>query len=96
MTVAKGSTIQVVLASIYWMFPPAIKPSVLAPVGTPVTAPAPIGTCMPGVGCGTVTATYKAVGTGTATISASRTTCGEALVCTGDNGSWSVAVVVTD
>lgn len=92
---ARGATIVVVLNSTYWQFPtPASPTTVLAPVGSVVTAPAPIGTCVPGAGCGTVTATYQAVGPGQATITASRTTCGEALQCTGSAGSYHVTVDV--
>jgi hypothetical protein len=42
-----------------------------------------------------VTVTYQAVGGGQATISAARTSCGEALRCTGNQGSYSVLVVVS-
>jgi hypothetical protein len=94
--VARGMTILVVLNSTYWQFAtPAAPATVLAPVGSVVKSPAPIGSCVPGAGCGTVAATYQAVGTGQATISASRTTCGEALRCTGSAGSYQVTVVVT-
>jgi hypothetical protein len=92
--VVKGSTIQVVLSSIYWKFPTAPNPAVLQPLGDPVIAPAPVGSCVPGGGCGTVSVTYQVVGGGHATISASRTTCGEALACTGTEGSYSVLVNV--
>ena len=93
--IGKGATVVVALSSTYWTFPNAPNPAVLQPVGDVTTTPAPIGTCVPGGGCGTVTATYKAVGGGQATIGAARTTCGEALRCTGNQGSYSVLVVVT-
>jgi hypothetical protein len=94
-TVRKGTTIVVVLNSTYWMFASSSNPGVLQPQGDPVTAPAPVGTCVPGGGCGTVSITYRAVGDGQATIAASRTSCGEAMTCTGKAGSYSVQVVVT-
>jgi hypothetical protein len=39
--------------------------------------------------------TSTAVGIGSAQISASRTTCGEAMQCTGKAGSFSVQILVT-
>jgi hypothetical protein len=82
------------LASLYWGFPNPPDPSILRPVGSPTLVPAPVGTCVPGGGCGTATATFTAVGAGSTQVSASRTTCGEALLCTGGNGSYAVHVVV--
>jgi hypothetical protein len=91
-SVAKGTTIVVVLSSTYWMFPNTPNPAVLQQQGGRTVAP---GSCPPGVGCGTASVTYTAVGSGGAQISASRTTCGEALLCTGKAGSYSVQVQVT-
>lgn len=88
--VARGSTIVVVFDQTRWTFPP--------PAGTAlqqqgvVTTPA---RCVPGGVCGTTTATYRAVGDGTAVITASRTVCGEAITCNGQKVSFSVNVVVT-
>jgi hypothetical protein len=48
------------------------------------------------MGCGTVTATFRGLRGGQATISASRTTCGEALLCTGSAGAFEVTIVVSD
>jgi hypothetical protein len=47
------------------------------------------------MGCGTVTAVFHALKPGQATISASRTTCGEALLCTGSAGAYEVTIVVS-
>jgi hypothetical protein len=47
------------------------------------------------MGCGTVTAVFRAVAPGSATITASRTTCGEALLCTGSAGAYEVTIVVS-
>ncbi|MDQ6614296.1 MAG: hypothetical protein M3083_06025 [Actinomycetota bacterium] len=94
--VVKSTTIVVSLSSTYWRFlPTAPFGPVLQQVGDVTIAPARIGTCIPGAGCGTASVTYKAVGTGQAQISASRTTCGEAMLCQGKAGSYSVQVVVT-
>jgi hypothetical protein len=44
--------------------------------------------------CLAVTFALTLAAKGTTTVSASRTTCGEALLCTGGNGKFSVSVVV--
>jgi hypothetical protein len=69
-------------------------PAVVALVSGPTTSAAAMGTCVPGGGCGTVTAAFRALAPGRATITASRTTCGEAMRCTGTDGAWEVTVVV--
>jgi hypothetical protein len=86
-----GDEVQVVLGSTYWTVQASSDPAVLASVGQPVVAPQPSG-CVPGEGCGTVTATFRAAGPGTATVSAGRTSCGEAMGCTGDSGSYEVTL----
>jgi hypothetical protein len=93
--VAQGATIVVVLNSTYWKFPIPPNPAVLQAQGAVIVAPAPLGTCVPGGGCGTASMTSTAVGIGSAQISASRTTCGEAMQCTGKAGSFSVQILVT-
>ena len=93
--VTKGTTIVVTLSSTYWKFPNPPNAAVLQPVGGVVTTPGAPNACVPGGGCGTVSVTYKAVGAGQAQITASRTTCGEALACTGSSGMFSVQVIVT-
>jgi hypothetical protein len=50
--------------------------------------------CVPGEGCGTVTATYVATGVGSALVSAERTTCGEVLRCAPQNGHFWIRVIV--
>jgi len=92
-TIAFGGRIQVSLASTYWMFDPPSNPAVLAVQGPPQVAPCPYKT-VPGSGCGTATMTFLAEAAGTATISAHRTSCGEAMACTGAQGSFKVSVVV--
>ncbi len=49
---------------------------------------------MPGGGCGTVTAWFNADGPGTAVVTASRTSCGEAMACGGGAGSYRLTVIV--
>src|SRR4029077_16219094 len=76
LTVASGTQIVVILHSTYWSFDSSSAPSVLRQPGAPTVSPAPIGTCVPGGGCGTVTAAFIAAGIGSAVITASRTSCG--------------------
>ena len=90
--VARGAELVVTLHSTYWTFAAASNPAVLQEVGQPVASP---GSCPPGVGCGQVTATFTAVGPGRADVTASRSSCGEALSCTGGAGSYRVSVVVS-
>ena len=92
-TLHVGDRLKVVLASTYWTIHPASKPAVLQTDGKQVTTPRPKG-CVPGGGCGTASRMFTAVAKGTTTVSASRTSCGEALPCTGGNGKFSVTVVV--
>ncbi len=93
--VARGTTIVVVLNSTSWNFtnPDA---AVLPAQGDPVIVRAPIGSCgPPGQACGTESVTYIAVGAGRAEIRATRTQCGEARVCIGSEGVYSVQVNVS-
>jgi hypothetical protein len=96
LTVATGDRLQVRLGSTYWKFGTVAESSVLRLAGQPSTAASPIGTtgCVPGAGCGVVTATFDAVAAGRATVTASRTTCGEARGCVGDQGSYQLTVLV--
>jgi hypothetical protein len=92
-TVAKGVHLVVELRSTYWTITPLAHRAVLYQVGTQ-QAGAPTHPCVPGQGCGTVTMHYVARGAGTVRLSAQRSTCGEALRCTGSQGSWYVTVRV--
>jgi hypothetical protein len=92
--VSVGATVRLVLHNIYWTVHDSPDPSVLTMVGRPVYSSAGAVKCVPGAGCGTVTATFKALAPGSALISASRTSCGEALQCTGGAGVFNVTVVV--
>jgi plastocyanin len=90
--VPQGSTVRVVLGSTYWTVQDGSNHQVLALQGAPTVLPS--GGCVPGQGCGTVTATFRALAAGTSVITASRTTCGEALRCTGSEGSYRIVVIV--
>ncbi len=52
------------------------------------------GHCVAGQGCGTVSATWTAVAAGTATVTAGRTVCGEALACGPGQRTYRVTVTV--
>jgi hypothetical protein len=74
-----GQRLRVVLGSTYWRFDPLPANRAVEPAGSATITPDPH--CIPGGGCGTVERRYVAVGSGRATITASRTGCGEALAC---------------
>ncbi len=94
---AKGHTlaahpndvIEVRLDSTYWRFH-RVTGGVLSS-GTFVSRPehGP-----PGVGAGTMIATFRALKSGTAHVSAARASCGEALRCVGGQNSFTLTVVV--
>jgi hypothetical protein len=92
-SVRRGDVVVVVLHSTYWSFTTPTS-AVVAPDGAPVVAPMLQG-CVPGGGCGTVTARYRATAAGQATLSAHRDSCGEALRCTGRQGDWQVQLTVS-
>lgn len=91
---ARGGEIVLTLASTYWHID-AVHPSTVLRADLPTTHPrsAP-GHCMPGQGCGVVTAHFHAVAAGTATITASRSSCGEALRCTPAQSSYRLTITV--
>jgi len=89
----RGQQLRVVLHSTYWQFQKAPNPSVLRLERAPKVRPRLSG-CVPGGGCGTVTATYLAAARGSSTVSAERSSCGEAMGCTPDAGRYTVRVVV--
>jgi hypothetical protein len=91
-TLHPGDHLRVVLSSTYWQFQPSSDPSVLRPEGSPATSPSP--GCVPGAGCGTAAATFTALSPGHATIVATRTSCGEAMLCQGSAGHYQIDVVV--
>jgi hypothetical protein len=92
-TVHKGQHIQVVLHSTYWTIGQA-HGKALATTSRQTTK-GPGSPCRPpGSGCGTVSRTFLAAGAGTGSLTASRTTCGEVLRCTGTRGQYKVSVSV--
>jgi hypothetical protein len=91
-TLRRGQRLRVVLHSTYWEFKPVSTPGVLRRIGDPVVIPRP--GCVPGQGCGTVTATYVARTSGSASVAAERTSCGEAMGCTAEGGAFKLTVSV--
>ena len=89
-----GDRLQVRLASTYWTVDQGSDQRVLRPSGPMAVSPQ-ISGCVPGGGCGFVIARFDAVGPGSADVTASRTSCGEALRCVGDAGSYRVSVAVS-
>jgi hypothetical protein len=87
-----GQTLRVELHSTYWQGVASSDPAVL--VGGSTKALAPSSPCIPGAGCGTLVTSFRAAASGTATVSAHRTTCGEALLCQPKQRSYALTVTV--
>jgi hypothetical protein len=87
-----GGTVTVILHSTYWSPASTSNAAIVAPVAAATVSP---GTCLPGIGCGTVTSTFVTTASGDAVLSASRTVCGEALNCKDADKSWTVDLKVT-
>jgi uncharacterized protein YceK len=91
-TLRRGQRLRVVLHSTYWEFKAVSAPGVLRRIGDPVVSPRP--GCVAGQGCGTVTATYIARTSGSVSVAAERTSCGEAMGCTAAAGAFKLTVSV--
>jgi hypothetical protein len=94
MSLQVGDQLELVLTSTYWKLDGSSDPGVLRQTLPPVVAPQPSG-CVVGQGCGTVTAHFQAIARGQSDVSARRTSCGEAMSCTGNLGFYRLTVVVT-
>jgi len=88
-----GDHLLLTLNSTYWTISESSNPPVLRQAAQPVVSPRRSG-CVPGEGCGTVRASFDALAPGAADVTASRTSCGEALACTGGAGSYRLRVLV--
>jgi LPXTG-motif cell wall-anchored protein len=89
-TTHPGDTVVVTLGSTAWTID-AAKGAALSTQGEQTNT-----VTRPGPGApGTTSRRYLAVATGTATISASRQSCGEALKCTPEQAAFSVTLAVT-
>jgi hypothetical protein len=89
--VSRGTSVSVVLPSDYWDVEGSSRPSVLAQTGPATLLP---GNCPPGVGCGQTRTTFTARDPGTATVTATRSVCGEALPCASGQEAYRFTVVV--
>jgi hypothetical protein len=86
-----GDVLKVRLDSTYWRFG---TPSGSELRSTAKPSYAPNRDCVPGGGCGTVTAEYEAVRAGTAAVRASRTVCGEVVRCLPPERTFTVTIVI--
>ena len=93
-TMRPGQTLLVTLGSTYWTIQGSSDSQVLAPVDKAVTSPQSCS-APPGSGCGTVSQEFRAVSPGTAQVTASRVSCGEAMRCVGPAGQYQLTVQVT-
>lgn len=91
-TLVTGQRLVVSLDSTYWTF--TAPTAVVRADGRPAVAAS--HRCVPGGGCGTVTEVFDAIGKGQTTIAADRTTCGEAMRCGANNGTYRLTVIVRD
>jgi hypothetical protein len=89
-----GNRVELLLHSSYWTNFDSSRSTVVRADG-PVRMMPTTQTCVPGGGCNPVLATFTAVTAGTAVLSASRTSCGEALRCGPANSHYNVTIVVT-
>jgi hypothetical protein len=92
-SVSQGSKVQITLHSTYWASKKVIN---LEAIGAPISVPimpgpkAPQGCQFAGTGCGSVTWSFIATKTGSASFEAGRTSCGEALKCTASQQKFKV------
>jgi hypothetical protein len=94
LTLSVRATLRLVLHNTYWTIGESSVPSVLALTASPVYSEAGLIACIPGTGCGTVTASFRALAPGRAVVTATRSSCGEALRCVGGNGAFEATVIV--
>ncbi len=93
--VGVGDRVELILSSDYWHVHGSSSDAVLTQDGPVRYLPRP-RSCpdIPGLGCVPVQTTFTALARGTAVITASRQTCGEALRCQPPQRHFTVAVVV--
>jgi hypothetical protein len=89
-----GGQLEVDLHSLYWTVQGSSDPYVLSQDGPPERVAAGPDACPPGVGCGLQRIVFTARHPGTATIRASRISCGEARGCTSEQGAYQLNVIV--
>ncbi|HLK01452.1 MAG TPA: hypothetical protein VKU39_16315 [Streptosporangiaceae bacterium] len=88
-----GDRIELILSSNYWQVSGSSAPKVLRQTHATVLMPRP-STCprIPGLGCIPVRTDFLAVGHGKAVITATRTSCGEAMRCSSQNSHFTLIV----
>jgi len=93
--VSAGDRLELILASSYWNVDSSTSPAVLREDG-PTSYLAPPSDCstMPGSGCVPEQTPFTALAPGTAVITASRESCGEALACRPDQSHFRLTVIV--
>ena len=91
-----GDRVELILASSYWDVAGSASPRVLRQNGPAALMPRP-SNCpdIPGLGCIPVRVSFTALADGRAVITASRSSCGEALPCMPDQTRFRVTVVVS-
>ena len=90
-----GQTVVLILSSTYWAVSGSSAPNVLRQDGPTVQLSRP-ASCpkLPGIGCVPVETHFRAAAPGTASITAHRAACGEAMPCATDQQNFKVTVVV--
>ncbi len=93
--VSVGERLELILASDYWNVDPSSSPAVLRQDGetSDLARPSDCPT-LPGLGCIPEQTSFTALAPGTVVITASRTSCGEALACHPDQRHFRLTVVV--
>ncbi len=91
-----GQRLEVILGSDYWTVQGSSAPRVLRQDGATTTLPTPSDCAArpPGMGCTPVRTDFSALAPGTAVVTASRMSCGEAMRCPPGMQHYSLTVVV--
>ena len=93
--VSVGERLELILASDYWNVDPSSSPAVLRQDGqTRYLAPPSDCPTMSGLGCIPEQTSFTALARGTVVITASRTSCGEAMACRPDQRHFRLTVIV--
>ena len=99
-SVVKGATFSLSLDSSYWSFTKIKKTASVKEIGEVISTPiapspsAPPGCNHPGSGCANLTWKFRATKLGSAKLSATRQSCGEALACAPEEQNFSVTIKV--
>lgn len=88
-----GQILRVELHSTYWRDVASSQDAILLGGSTQALPTSP-SACVAGAGCGTMVTSFHAVAAGTATVTAHRTTCGEALLCAPNQRTFALSVTV--